>query len=89
MLLQDAPANRQAEPSTTVQPRIGRVYLLKSFEDRLELVRRNPAASVVNPELHSIATGFRGQQHMAVLAGEFDRVRQQVRQDLYQSIGVG
>src|SRR5580698_2556634 len=89
MLVDNGSADGQAQSGAAFETGIGRVYLLESAKDCLQLVGRNAAAGVDDGDGDAVYVGAHEHGDGRVARREFDGVREQVGDDLQKAIGVG
>src|SRR6185312_3897797 len=89
VLLDDGAADGEAEAGAAFLAGIGGVDLLEAIGDGLELVGGNAAALVDDAEGNAFGGAGDDDAHDGFRRGEFDRVAEQVGDDLLEAVGVG
>src|SRR5438128_3708762 len=85
--LDDVLHQREAEPEAAVRARARAVALAERLEDVRNELRRDPDARVGDDDLDARLGARETHAHAAARRRELDRVREQVPDDLLQTIG--
>ncbi len=88
VLLDDGPADGEAETGAAFPPGIGGLNLVKAVEDGVELVRRDAAAFVRDLENDGVGRGLDVDADGGSGRGELNGVREEIGEDLQDSVGV-
>src|SRR5450631_1038585 len=89
MLLNDFPADGQAKAGSAFLTGISSIHLLKATEDDFEFVGGNAAPTVDNRQGHASGVGVSQDGDCGVFRRKLDGVRDEVRKDLEQPVGIG